>query len=105
MGARHFATQNKLVQNLTQLSATPLYQDPAVNVHLSGKRMAKLIVDALQLGNYELTSDNIRVLENAETQKLMQTAQESVVGQGLVPTDPISVDQGTPDNTDVPTQG
>jgi hypothetical protein len=100
MGARHFATQNRLVQNLTQLSGTPLYQDPAVSVHLSGKKMAKLIVDALQLGNYELTSDNIRILENAETQKLMQTAQESVVGQGLVGTDPINVDQGTAEPED-----
>jgi hypothetical protein len=90
MGARHFATQNRLVQNLTQLSATPLYQDPAVNVHLSGLKMAKLIVDAMALGNYDLVTENIRVAEQMETQMMMQSAQEQIVGTGLVPTDPLT---------------
>lgn len=104
MGARHFATQNKLVMNLTQLSGTPLYQDPAVNVHLSGKKMAKLIVDAMALGNYDLVTDNVRILEQAETQKMMQAAQDQVVGSGMVPTDPMSHEQVDMEDPNEPTE-
>lgn len=80
MGARHFATQNKLVQNLTQLTATGAYQDPAVMVHFSGWAMAKLLEDTLGLNNYNLVRKNVRVMENAQTAQLQQTAQEQIMG-------------------------
>jgi hypothetical protein len=99
-GARHFASQNRLVQNLTQLSGTPLYQDPAVNVHLSGLKMAKLIVDAMALGNYDLVTENVRVAEQMETQKFVQSAQEQVMGTGMVPTDPLSDEVGVAESPD-----
>jgi hypothetical protein len=87
IGARHFATKAKIVQNLTNLSQTGLYQDPAVAVHFSGWRMAQLMEDSLDLNGYQLVQKNVRVGENLETQQLAQTAQENLVGTGLVPTD------------------
>lgn len=87
VGARHFATKNKIVQNLTNLSQTGIYQDPSVSVHFSGWKMAQLMEDALDLDGYGLVQKNVRVGEQLETQQLAQTAQESLVATGLTPTD------------------
>jgi hypothetical protein len=51
-------------------------------VHLSGKKMAKLIIDLADLDKYGLYSENVRVLELAQTQKLAKAAQEQVEVQG-----------------------
>lgn len=88
MGARHFATQNKLVQNLTQLTATGAYQDPSVMVHFSGWEMAKLLEDTLGLSNYNLVRQNVRVMEQAQTAQLQQAAQEQIMGTTMTPPTP-----------------
>jgi hypothetical protein len=82
VGARHFAKQAQVVQNLTNLSNSAVYQDPAVNVHISGMRMADLLVDAINLGNGQtsLISPHIRLYENAEAQRV-QNVINSQVGQ------------------------
>lgn len=87
MGARHFASQNQLVQNLTALSGTGIYQDPMVQSHLSSKAIAKVIVDALSLNKYNIYSENIRVLEQMQTQQLAQQADEEVQMAGMIPLD------------------
>lgn len=87
MGARHFASQNKLVQNLTSLTQTGAYQDPGVQVHFSGWEMAKLLSDALGLNNYKIVQKNIRVTETAETQALQSTAQEAVLSHSITPSE------------------
>lgn len=74
-GARHFAARAQLVQELTQLMQT-IGQDPAVSVHISGKKLAKLFEDKLGLKRYELVQDNIRVVEQMETQQAMEAGQE-----------------------------
>jgi len=94
MGARHFATKNKLIQNLTTLAQTPVYADPAVNVHFSGWRMAQLIEDSMDLREWKIVQKDIRVAENLETQQLMATAQEQLVSTSMTPTE-------APDNTDL----
>jgi len=87
MGARHFASQNKLVQNLTSLTQTGAYQDPGVQVHFSGWEMARLLSDALGLNNYKVVQKNIRVTETAETQALQATAQEAVMAHSVTPSE------------------
>jgi hypothetical protein len=94
MGARHFATKNRLVQNLTQLSQTPIYQDPAVNVHFSGWKMAQLLEDTMDLRDWKIVQKDIRVAENMETQSMVQTAQEQLVSTSMAPTE-------APDNADL----
>jgi hypothetical protein len=75
MGARHFARKAQIVQNLTSLSNSAIYQDPAVNVHISGKRMAQLITELLDVSRFDLVQDNIRVVEGMETTRLQTIAQ------------------------------
>lgn len=97
MGARHFASQAQLVQNLSQLSATGLYQDQNVQAHISGKGMAKLVTEALGLTKYNVYGENIRIMEQMESQALAQQAQEELHVQAMTPADG-APDQGQPTN-------
>lgn len=85
MGARRFARNANLLQNLTQLSASPLYQDPSVNTHFSGKKMARLVEDLLSLEQYDLVEDNVRVVESVETQQMQSDGQQILMEKGAVP--------------------
>ena len=87
MGARHFAARAQMVQNLTQLAATGLYQDPAVITHMSGKVLAQLIEDNLGLRKYRLFMPNVRVAEQLETAQMQQQAQEELHVNAMTPTD------------------
>lgn len=86
MGARHFAAQAQLIQNLTTLAGTGLYQDPSVNVHFSGLRLAQLIEDNLGLAQYKIVEPNVRIVENAETQNLASSASEQTQINSMTPT-------------------
>lgn len=70
IGARHFMRNANIIQNLTQLNAG-IGQDEAVKVHISGKGLAHLVEELLDLERYGLVQDNIRVAEQLETQRLM----------------------------------
>ena len=70
VGSRHFAKRANLMQNLVQLSASPLGADPAVNVHISGLGIAKIIEELLGIEKFGIVSENIRVLESQETQQI-----------------------------------
>ena len=76
VGARHFAAQAQLVQNLSQLMASPVGQ--LVAPHVSGKQMAKLVEDVLHLERFQLFQPNIAVTEQKETQQLMAQTQEDL---------------------------
>lgn len=84
LGARNFAAQAQLIQNLASLASTGLYQDPAVNIHFSGYKLAKLIEDNLGISEFGIVSPNVRLIEQTESQKLAQTAQESTVEHGMI---------------------
>jgi hypothetical protein len=85
IGARRFARNANLLQNLTQLSASPLYQDPSISVHFSGKRIADLIETLLGLEQYDLVEDNIRVVESIETQQMQSDGQQVLMERGAIP--------------------
>jgi hypothetical protein len=85
IGARHFAAQAQLIQNLASLSATNIYQDPAVQVHFSGIKLAKLIEENLGLASKHIVEPNIRIMEQADTQKLLQTAQDQTHAESMTP--------------------
>lgn len=87
MGARHFAANATRLQTITQLSATPLWQDPAVQAHISGKKMAKLIEELLDAEPYDIVEDNIRVLEQIETQQIASQGAEDVMVADATPTE------------------
>ena len=92
-GARHFAEKANTLQSLIGILNSPLGADPAISVHLSGKKMAKMVEELADLDRYKLYGDNVRVFELQETQKLMaaageQTAVQSATPPGLTEGDP-----------------
>jgi hypothetical protein len=88
MGARHFAQNATILQNLNQFSASPLAQDPTLNSHISGKRMAMAIETLLGLEDFKLVQDNIRLYEMAELQEVQGSLQQAFLEkqtQGMPP--------------------
>lgn len=77
IGARHFAKQAQTVQNLFGFLNSAAYADPAVNAHISGKKIAELLQEHLGLEQYELVQENIRIAEQSQTQNLALTAQQA----------------------------
>lgn len=89
IGARHFASQAQLVQNLQALSSTNIWA--TVSPHLSGKNLSKLVEDVLGLSRYDLFSPNVAVFEQQETARLANQAQEDLqMEQGMPPAPPIN---------------
>lgn len=82
IGARHFARNANLVQNLTQLYGSAIGQDPAVQAHVSGKAVAKLMEELLDLDRFNLVQDNIRVVETLETQRMAQSGSQMLAERG-----------------------
>jgi len=85
VGARHFAEQAQVVQNLNNFFNSAVGQDEFVKNHFSGKKLAIVMEELLNLERYNVVSDNVRVFEAAETQRLAQSAQEQVQVEGLTP--------------------
>ena len=83
IGARRFARNANILQNLTQFSQSPLGQDAAVNSHFSGKKIAQLVEELLDLDRFSLYQDNVRIGELLETEQLKQSAQQIVMEQGM----------------------
>lgn len=98
-GARHYAAQAQLVQNVVALSNTGIYQDPGVQAHMSGKQLAKVVIDALNLNRYNVYGENIRVSEQLETQALAQQSQEELMVQAMTPVDQESAQEEGYDQT------
>ena len=83
IGARHFAARAQLVQNLTGLSNTPIWQQ--VSQHLSSKQLSVLVEDVMNLGRYELFAPNQGVVEQVETQRLVQEASTQLQEEAITP--------------------
>jgi hypothetical protein len=49
LGARHFAERSELIQNLAQVSQTPMGQDPAIQMHFSSIKQAKMLEELLDI--------------------------------------------------------
>tara|TARA_R100001594_G_scaffold129879_2_gene168705 strand:+ start:17 stop:1576 length:1560 start_codon:yes stop_codon:yes gene_type:complete len=79
IGARHFARQAQITQNLMGFINSAAYADQAVAAHMSGKRIAELFEESLGLGKYDIVQDNIRVAEQQETQAQIAMAEQNVM--------------------------
>ena len=82
IGARHFATQAQLLQNLTQLMNSNL--GAQVQPHTSGIALAKLVEDVLGLERRSLFKPNVAVFEQQQTQRLATQAQEDLSAEDAV---------------------
>ena len=85
IGARHFAAQAQLVQNLSMMLNGPMAQ--VVAPHLSGIQLTKLLEDVLGLERYNLFKPNAAIFEQQETQRLVNQAQEDLQMEAAVPQD------------------
>lgn len=83
IGARHFAAQATLVQNLVSISNTPVWMD--IKPHLQSKNLASLVEEVLGLDRWGLFAPNAAVFDAAETQGLMNQATEDLQMQQQVP--------------------
>lgn len=84
IGARHFAEQARITQEITQ-TLQLVNQVESVKAHISGKNIAKMLAETLGWKTFNIVSDNIAVSEAAETQRLMNAAQEQVQTEAGVP--------------------
>jgi len=88
IGARHFAQQATVVQNMMGLVNSALWTDPGVRGHFSGKAIAHLAEELLGLERFALVRDNAQVFESFDTQQLVQTAGEELQVQQATPIEP-----------------
>jgi len=98
VGARHFAQNAQIVQNLTSLYSSAIGQDPAVMTHISGKKIAEVIEHLLQFDRYSLYGENIRLVEQMETQSMSEAAKQKVAqeNQAMDPTGQLAPDPEAP---------
>ena len=89
IGARHFAKQAQDLQNLMGIMNSPVGQ--MVMPHTSGKELTKFINDVVGLHGYKIFRPNVAVSEQAETQSMVNQAQEDVAFQQQTPTEDASV--------------
>lgn len=75
-GASHFAQRANQLQNILQVMNAPVMQDPSVAAHISGKKLAKLVEDLTDLDEFQVFGDNIRLIEQAESQQIAAQAGE-----------------------------
>jgi hypothetical protein len=78
LAARHFAEKAEVIQNLTQFFGSAVGQDPDVKVHFSGKRVAEMIEELLNLEDYKLVEPFVRLAEQADAQRLINSHSEQV---------------------------
>lgn len=110
MAARHFAEKAEIVQNISAFYSSGPGQDPDVRMHISGWKVAQMFEDLLNIQDWGLVQQNIRIVEQAEAMKLQNTAQEQVAMHattpaGVAPDDHTMPDIGQPQNPMGPPNG
>jgi hypothetical protein len=76
IGARHYAARARLMQDMLGVFNSPVGQ--IIAPHISAKKLAKLIEEQMGFEQYQFVRENIAVAEQAETQRLVNQAQQSV---------------------------
>ena len=76
IGARHFAEQAELVQNLTALTGSGLWA--TVSPHFSGITLARILESVFDLKDYNAVSPFVQLAEQADGQRMVQSLQEQL---------------------------
>lgn len=85
VAARHFAEQAEKVQNATAFFNSSVGQDPAVLTNLSGQKIAEMFIDLLELDGYGIYAPNIRISEQADSQRLTNAHSEQIAAEAGTP--------------------
>jgi len=83
IGARHFAAQAQLLQNLTAVFNGPL--GAVLAPHTSSIQLASLIGDTLGVDKFGLFKPNVAVFEQQETQRLVSQSHEDLAMEQQTP--------------------
>lgn len=105
-GSRRFASKAILLQEMSSFNNSAMGQDLTVKAHISGYQIAQLFEEAMGIEKYGIVGKNIGILEQADTQRVMQQAQNELqeeAEQDLTPTDEdLDQEAGIPlDETDL----
>lgn len=92
IAARHFAERAERVQNINAFFQSALGQDPDIKAHFSSIALAKMFEEMLEIEDYEIVKPFVRMDEQADAQRLMNSHQEQVgmemqTPHGLAPDD------------------
>lgn len=85
VAARHFAERAQLTQDLTTFFGSSAGQDPSVLVHMSGVKLAQLWETLLELEDFHVIQPFVRISEQMDAQRLLQSHQESVAMEAQTP--------------------
>lgn len=91
IGARHFAINATIIQNLTALHNSGLTQDPLIQNHISPKQMVKVVESLLGVERFRIVKPYARIFEAAEAQQVAGVAgqqTEEVISTPLTPETP-----------------
>lgn len=76
VGARHFAEQAEMVQNLTALTGSGLWA--TVQPHFSGITLAKILENIFDLKDFHVVTPYVQLAEQADGQRFIQAMQEQL---------------------------
>lgn len=76
IAARHFAEQAQLIQDLTSLTGSGLWQ--TVSPHFSGVGLAKIVEDAFDIKDFNIVTPYVGLAEQADAQRFIQAQQEQL---------------------------
>lgn len=79
IGARHFARQAQIAQNLVGLANSQIW--PMIQPHVSRKQLTRLAEDLMGLDRFNLFGDNVGLMEDAESAMVAQQAQQELMQQ------------------------
>lgn len=95
LAARHFAERAEVLQNLNTFFQSPAWMDPTVNVHFSGENLAFMLEEFFDIEDWNIVSPYIRIAEQADAQRQMQSSQEATMMEAQTPSGL------TPDDADI----
>ncbi len=101
IGSRHFAEQARFVQDLTT-TLRNVAGLPTVAAHFSGKAVARALNEVMGWDAWGIVKDNAAVIEQAETQRLVQAAQQQLTAEAGQPTEMQPHDYQPPEDINVP---
>jgi len=82
IAARHFAEQATQLQNLNNFYASPAGQDPEIRMHMSSVKSAQMFEHLLDMTDFNIVQPYVRISEQADAQRLVQSASEQVLMEG-----------------------
>jgi hypothetical protein len=85
IGARHFAAQAQMLQNINGTLGGPIGQ--YIQQHVSSKRLARLVEELIGIQRFGIVEDNVRLMEDAETAQMATTADEQIGVMANTPTE------------------